>query len=877
MAYLNVLFKNHTDLTWRRPRYTAGNSAVGKISPYCELQELQIDRALDYIRAGGVYDMEQTISLREYMERNPHLVPEITHMVKTGRLCLQGGGESVIDYNLPDGESVIRNHLYSRLWLRDTFGVAPTLACCIDTFGVSAGLPGLFRQLGYKGVSAIDRVFEGHKPYWKGLSGDVVALDSRHWATDMHCWGPFVKNRVCPLCSGDGCPVCGGSGMFLHYSPAPGEVTWLSDRIRNRGGDGDFTLFIITEEFLMPHGLMEAVGDMAAENGMTLRCMGFDEYAAIYHAELLAGVDDPPAEAIDPRVEGNPVGAGCYTSRMRLKQENRRCESVLRTAERMAVAASLRGEPYPAKTLEYYWRRLAFLQFHDALPASHSDDAYAELMDLGRGLRAGAWRIIRRSGDVLLSDLTSEGEGIPFVAVNPLEFDVTDAVITGAVNCHSAVTGGVVIAPDGRRLPVLSVAHSILPESDDASVTFCGNLPAFGYGVFRFVPDEAEPVPEALMKHGGVLENQYLRLTFTEYSLAEIYRKDLDTVIAAEGSFSPYLADDGGHPWGRTQEICYTERADLPLYCDNMIPPKTFERSVTFERREGVQIARVRVRYARHEKPLDLDWTAEFTLLDGSPEVKVKITASFDARDFKLLTRVNLPEPPAEGVLHHEIPLGRVKRGTVRAFNSQLGHSDEWPALRYVSACLTGATVTLCNSGTAGHALEGSAMAVSLLRTPTQLLCGYGVEGNLDPTPFTFAFTLSATAEEDFIHAYRRGMTLNTEFPTFRLDRRHPLAPGYTVWHNAPAPVGGMPPSGRFMSLPNTLPLLALKGAEDGRGYVARYLGDAAEACLSFAAPVNPCGILEDEPEDTTPIMTVPAFTIRTLRLDGDALALPLS
>ena len=111
MAYVNVLFKNHTDLTWRRPRYTAGNSAVGKIAPYCELQELQIDRALDYIRAGGVYDMEQTISLREYMERNPHLVPEITDMVKTGRLRLQGGGESVIDYNLPDGEAVIRNHL----------------------------------------------------------------------------------------------------------------------------------------------------------------------------------------------------------------------------------------------------------------------------------------------------------------------------------------------------------------------------------------------------------------------------------------------------------------------------------------------------------------------------------------------------------------------------------------------------------------------------------------------------------------------------------------------------------------------------------------------------------------------------------------------
>jgi hypothetical protein len=458
------------------------------------------------------------------------------------------------------------------------------------------------------------------------------------------------------------------------------------------------------------------------------------------------------------------------------------------------------------------------------------------------------------------------------VAVSPLEFDVTEAKLAGAVNCHSAVTGGVVIAPDGRRLPVLSVSHSILPESDDATVTFCGDLPAFGYGVFRFIPDESDPPTESVMKRGGVLENGHIRLTFSEYSLTEIYSKDLGKTLAVEGSFSPYLSDDGGHPWGRTQEICYAERADLPLYCDNMIPPKAFERSVSFERREGVQIARVRVKYARHEKPLALDWTAELMLTDEATEVKVKITAAFDARDFKLSTRVNLPEPPAEGVLHHEIPLGRVKRGTVRDFNSQLGHSDEWPALRYVSARLNGVTVTLCNSGTAGHALEGNAMAVSLLRTPTQLLCGYGVEGNIDPTPFVFDFTLSATAEADFTNAYRRGMILNTEFPTFRLDRTHPLSPAFTVYPNATAPAGGMPAEWRFMSLPNDLPLLALKGAEDGNGYIARYLGDAEPTVLRFAAPVTPCGILEDAPEDGTDAVEVPAFTICTVRVGKDVL-----
>ena len=208
MAYLNVLFKNHMDLTWRRPRYTAGKSAAGKIVPYSEVQELQMDYALDYVRAGGVCDLEQTISLREYLERNPDTAEEIGEMIRNGRLRVLGSGESVVDYNLPDGESLVRNHLYSRLWLRDTFGVAPSLASVPDSFGVSAGLPGLFRQLGYKGVLSIGRVFVGNKPYWRGISGDVIALDTRNETVGDACgWAPYIKQRICTLCGGEGCSV----------------------------------------------------------------------------------------------------------------------------------------------------------------------------------------------------------------------------------------------------------------------------------------------------------------------------------------------------------------------------------------------------------------------------------------------------------------------------------------------------------------------------------------------------------------------------------------------------------------------------------------------------------------------------------------------
>lgn len=91
---LYVYYKNHLDLTWRRPRYTAGETEGWKITPYSELQERQIDHGFDFIRNGGTYSLEQTISLREYLDRNPDCEDEVRAWLGDRRLTVLGGGES---------------------------------------------------------------------------------------------------------------------------------------------------------------------------------------------------------------------------------------------------------------------------------------------------------------------------------------------------------------------------------------------------------------------------------------------------------------------------------------------------------------------------------------------------------------------------------------------------------------------------------------------------------------------------------------------------------------------------------------------------------------------------------------------------------------
>ena len=185
---------------------------------------------------------------------------------------------------------------------------------------------------------------------------------------------------------------------------------------------------------------------------------------------------------------------------------------------------------------------------------------------------------------------------------NPLEFDVKNARLVGTVRCERFVTGGKILAPDGSVYPVLSVKRTTAPGYAEALVEFIGSLPAFGYAILRFLPEETEVAEPTEMRRGFVMENEYLRVTFGESSVTEIYDKTKQRILAAEGTFAPWLSDDAGHPWGRTNTIQYEERADIGDYCENMLPPHELSRKVTYETRDGVQTARISVTYARLEK-----------------------------------------------------------------------------------------------------------------------------------------------------------------------------------------------------------------------------------------------------------------------------------
>jgi alpha-mannosidase len=69
--------------------------------------------------------------------------------------------------------------------------------------------------------------------------------------------------------------------------------------------------------------------------------------------------------------------SGCYSVHSEIKQNNRRAEHSLVSAEKIASSATnLVDHPYPKEDLTRAWKGVLFSQFHDILPGTSIREAY---------------------------------------------------------------------------------------------------------------------------------------------------------------------------------------------------------------------------------------------------------------------------------------------------------------------------------------------------------------------------------------------------------------------------------------------------------------------------------------------------------------------
>lgn len=373
MKKIRAIACNHMDLTWRRPFDRDMEFHGQNFVSYAKLEEYYILDNLELAREYPDYKftIESVEVVRKFLERNPMYEAELKQLYAEGRIHTLFTGNNIVDSNLSSGESIIRNFLYGKRWMKQHMNQESGICMRTDAFGNSAQLPQIVRGFGCKYIGRICySTCDGN--YWRGLDGSTVVTKPFQIVFES---GGYYKYRPCPKCKGYGCKACRYRGIDEVYIQR--QIIPMS-RMDTGKVTGDPLEYILCGgEELMPR---RDILTFREEHKDDLEVV-FSSYEDLYREIDLSRVDNPPEEEVASSVEMNTNNTGTYATRIRMKQRLRNCESALFTAENLESQYALATGKAHTEKLEAIWRQVNFTMFHDAVPATHVDAAYAELMD----------------------------------------------------------------------------------------------------------------------------------------------------------------------------------------------------------------------------------------------------------------------------------------------------------------------------------------------------------------------------------------------------------------------------------------------------------------------------------------------------------------
>ncbi len=348
--------------------------------------------------------MSSQPQLYQYVKEDaPELYRQIKERAAQGRWEVEGAMWLEADCNLTSGESLVRQILHGKQFMREEFGVDSHILWLPDVFGYSAAMPQILRK------SGVDRFFttkiswnEANKmPYdvfmWEGIDGSEV-FTSLGTARDVALPGEN-DNITTYLGNTEPRQIMGTWERFQQkeYSSQVLSTFGFGD-----GGGGPNANHLEVQR-RMAAGLPGFPRTKIGEAGDFLEC-------------LYADVQKRAAETGRmPRWVGElylEFHRGTYTSIAKNKKNNRKSELLLQKAETLSVLAQrLTGLAYPEKALYDQWQTVLLHQFHDIIPGSSihevyedSDRAYAQVLAEGGNIASTALQALARqvSGSGLL-------------------------------------------------------------------------------------------------------------------------------------------------------------------------------------------------------------------------------------------------------------------------------------------------------------------------------------------------------------------------------------------------------------------------------------------------------------------------------------------
>ena len=348
--------------------------------------------------------------LYEYIkEQDPAMYARIKEKIACGQWDVEGAMWVEADCNLSSGESLVRQILLGKKFIKEEFGKDSKILWLPDVFGYSANLPQILAKSGVEKfvTSKISWNEYNRMPHeifnWQGIDGTKTLayfLTTQKKVRDEKSVNYNTYN---------------GAG-----NPAQVEGTWfrLSDKH-------------LTNDVLMPYGWGDGSGGTTPE---MIECMQFLGKGVKGCAKTKLATATEFFEKLDSNLEGKMlpewVGElylefhrGTYTSMAKNKKNNRKAEFALWRSEWGSVVSSLlTGKEYPKKEIDACLKSVLTNQFHDILPGSsikqvydETDKDYAEVFATLGAMESAAYQAVadnvQEGGTLVFNPNSFEGRG----------------------------------------------------------------------------------------------------------------------------------------------------------------------------------------------------------------------------------------------------------------------------------------------------------------------------------------------------------------------------------------------------------------------------------------------------------------------------------
>ena len=451
--------------------------------------------------------------LYEFTKRHyPDLYKQVSQCVTEGKWEPLGSMWTEADCNIPNGESLIRQIIFGKMYYKREFGIDSNTLWLPDSFGFTWSLPQILKKSGITNFYSSKLLWNDRTkfPYtsfwWQGIDKTKILA---------HVPPVGLEGQVTP------------KTILKNVSPAQQKAPVLPTLQTYGFGDGGGGPIKENLEFAV---VLKTIIGMPSSQLSTVQN---------FFKELAGQSENLPTWNDELYVETH---RGTYTTHAKMKKENRECENLLYSSELLSTLAMLFGKNnsvrrYPKQKLDDAWKKLLFNQSHNIISGTAIADVYKDAQQDYHDIRVICSEVISKCIQGLSLPAKKSKLEYHCTLFNTLAWNRNEYIEIFVKTNEKFIS-----IQDADGNPVL---HQVVERTKKGQLLLCfvENIPAFGFKHLLVHTSGNKEMFEPWASSSNKLETPFYRIHLdSKGAFKSLYAKQLRRELFQKGKTGNFFA-----------------------------------------------------------------------------------------------------------------------------------------------------------------------------------------------------------------------------------------------------------------------------------------------------------------------------------------------